>query len=177
MAKLGFISLLFLLEIWQRPLPLVNIPTYSNAPLVYQWLRQQTDVKAIIELPLGRIEEGAIPIGHQVTLPYEEITQDSPLVSETYRVYFAGFHDKKTLNGYSGYVPQSYQDAVAALKSFPDDASIQYLRAQGVSHIVLHQKQLAPNDRNRYSLTTDHPALTHVLATVDGDIVYEIKPY
>jgi len=172
---LFLIGILFLLEIWQRPLPLVKIPTYTDAPLVYQWLRQQPDVKAIIELPIGKIEQGIIPIGQQVMLRYEEITGDSPLAAETYRAYFAGFHNKRTVNGYSGYVAQSYHDAVVNMASFPDNASINYLRSQGVSHIIVHPWQLAQTKRWRYILDPNHPELITKFATLDGDIVYEIK--
>lgn len=173
---LFLIAILFLFEIWQRPMAMVKIPTYSDVPLVYQWLKQQAGVSAIIELPIGKIEQGTIPIGQQVMLRYEDVTEDSPLVSETYRVYFAGFHGKKTVNGYSGYVAQSYQTAVTSMASFPDNASINYLRSQGVSHIVVHPWQLAQEKRGRYVIDPNHPELTTKFATVDGDIVYEIKP-
>lgn len=170
------LGLLFLLEIWQQPLALVKVPTNESVPLAYQWLRQQSDVKAIIELPIEKIENGIIPIDKQVTLLYEEITEDSPLAGETYRVYFAGFHSKKTVNGYSGYVPQSYQDAVANMDSFPSSASINYLRTQGVSHIVVHPWQLTQGKRGQYIIDPNHPELTTKFASVDGDIIYEIKP-
>lgn len=175
-SALFLIGMLFLLEVWQRPLALVKVPTYESVPLVYQWLRQQPDVKAIIELPIEKIENGVILIDKQVTLPYEGLTEDSPLASETYRVYFAGFHGKKTVNGYSGYVPQSYQDAVANMDSFPSSASINYLRTQGVSHIVVHPWQLTQEKRGQYIIDPNHPELTTKFATVDGDIVYEIRP-
>lgn len=169
------IGIVFLFEIWQRPLTLVKVPTYSEAPLVYQWLKQQPEVRSIIELPIGKIEEGRMPIQQQVWLPYEKISEDAPLVAETYRVYFAGFHNKKTVNGYSGYVAQSYQDAIAAVASFPDTASINYLRSQGVSHIIVHPLQARPENRNRYVVPPDHPLLATAFATLDGDIVYEIR--
>ena len=172
---LFLIGMLFLFEVWQRPMSLVQIPTYANIPLVYQWLRQQPDVRAIIELPIGKIEQGIIPIGQQVMLRYEEITGDSPLVAETYRVYFTGFHNKRTVNGYSGYVAQSFHDAVNALSSFPSDTSINYLRAQGISHIIVHPWQLAREKRGQYILDPNHPELITKFATLDGDIVYEIK--
>jgi len=172
---LFLIGILFLFEIWQRPLPLVKIPTYTDAPLVYQWLKQQAGVSAIIELPIGKIEQGIIPIGQQVMLRYEEITGDSPLAAETYRVYFAGYHNKQTVNGYSGYVAQSYHDAVVNMASFPNNASINYLRSQGVSHIIVHPWQLARGERGQYILDPNHPELRTKFATLDGDIVYEIK--
>lgn len=173
---LAGLTLLFLLEIWQNPMTLVGIPSYAKPPLVYQWVRQQQNVKAIIELPIGKIEEGRIPIHEQVTLPYERVTFMSPLVAETYRTYFAGFHGKNTVNGYSGYVPQSFHASVNAMKSFPDPSSVNYLRSQGVSHIIVHLWQLPPEQRNSYIVSQINASLKTVFATLDGDIVYEIIP-
>ena len=175
MATLGFICLIFFLEIWQLPLSLVKVPTYTNVPLIYQWLQQQQNVQAIIELPIGNIETGIIPIDKQVTLRYEDLTGDSPLATETYRVYFAGFHNKKTVNGYSGYVAQSFHDAVDATASFPSSSSIEYLRSQGVSHIIVHPRQLPPEKRGQFIIDPNHPELQVRFSTLDGDIVYEIR--
>lgn len=169
------LAILFLIEVWQRPLRLVEVPTYQNAPLVYQWLRDQPNVRAIVELPIRKIETGNTPIQEQVRLPYDQINEEAPLVTETYRVYFAAFHGKKTVNGYSGYVAQSYNDAVTSLATFPDDSSIEYLRTLGVTHILAHPWQAQPAHRNRYIVPPNHPLLKTVYATSDGDIVYEIR--
>lgn len=169
------LTVLFFIEIWQRPMPLVKVPTYRELPLVYRWLREQSNVRAIVELPIQRIEYGAVPIQQQVGLAYDQINEDAPLVTETYRAYFAGFHGKNTVNGYSGYVAQSYHDAVGALASFPDELSIKYLRDLGVTHVIVHPWQARGQDRNRYILPPNHPSLKTTFATLDGDIVYEIR--
>jgi hypothetical protein len=41
------------------------------------------------------------------------------------------------LNGYSGFIPQSYMRHARALEPFPDAASISYLREVGVTHVVV----------------------------------------
>ena len=39
------------------------------------------------------------------------------------------------INGYSGFTPMSYRGHVAALRGFPDQSSVDYLRKVGVTHV------------------------------------------
>ena len=41
------------------------------------------------------------------------------------------------LNGYSGFAPPSYRRHADALRSFPQQASLDYLRSEGVTHVVV----------------------------------------
>jgi hypothetical protein len=47
-------------------------------------------------------------------------------------------HWKPMLAGYSGFVPPGYVRHAEALRTFPDEASRGYLRALGVTHVVVH---------------------------------------
>ncbi len=46
------------------------------------------------------------------------------------------------LNGYSGFVPESYVRHARALAGFPDETSIDAIRAAGVTHIFVHDRTL-----------------------------------
>lgn len=46
------------------------------------------------------------------------------------------------LNGYSGFIPQSYMSHARALEPFPDAASISYLREVGVTHVVVEGQRM-----------------------------------
>jgi len=48
------------------------------------------------------------------------------------------------LNGYSGFKPASYYEHVKQLASFPDQASIDYLRAAGVTHVIVDGPAMRP---------------------------------
>ena len=48
------------------------------------------------------------------------------------------------LNGYSGFKPASYYEHVQKLASFPDQASIDYLRAAGVTHVIVDGPSMKP---------------------------------
>jgi hypothetical protein len=50
----------------------------------------------------------------------------------------------RMLNGYSGFKPPSYRQHADALASFPDAESIEYLRAQGVTHVLVDGRNMRP---------------------------------
>ena len=41
------------------------------------------------------------------------------------------------MNGYSGFVPQSYLDRIDEVRQFPDEKSIERLRRDGVRYLVV----------------------------------------
>jgi hypothetical protein len=53
-------------------------------------------------------------------------------------------HWKPMLNGYSGFMPDSYRRDYEALRSFPDATSVAALEDRGVTHVFLHLNQYAP---------------------------------
>ena len=53
-------------------------------------------------------------------------------------MYFSLWHWNAMVNGYSGYLPASYEDIVQAIRGFPDDAAFDALRARGVTHITVN---------------------------------------
>ena len=54
-------------------------------------------------------------------------------------------HWRPMLNGYSGFRPGSYNDTYDALARFPDVTSLTALHARGVTHIVVHKRELGAN--------------------------------
>ncbi|MEQ1729230.1 MAG: hypothetical protein ABL982_12715, partial [Vicinamibacterales bacterium] len=48
------------------------------------------------------------------------------------------------LNGYSGFKPASFYEHVKQLASFPDQGSIDYLRAVGVTHVLVDGRNMRP---------------------------------
>ena len=104
------------LESRNRPLDLSELP--ADTPAVYSWLAHQ---------PLGVICE--YPVGH---LQGRVGPQDA-----TY-MYYSTRHWQPMVNGYSGFQPSSYGELLDRLRSFPDDASVAYLRQRQVSLLLVH---------------------------------------
>jgi hypothetical protein len=102
-----------LLEYRVHPLPIVRYPN-ASAPL-YSWLARQPP-GVVAELPL-----------------VEGRTEWEARVS-----YMSTFHWKPLVNGYSGFVPQSYVDRMNALRDFPDDRSLSRLQRDNVRYAVVH---------------------------------------
>jgi hypothetical protein len=53
-------------------------------------------------------------------------------------IYYSTFHERRLVNGISGFMPPDYGDLVMASKRFPDDWSIDLLRRRGAQYAVLH---------------------------------------
>ena len=60
--------------------------------------------------------------------------------------YLARFHGHPLVNGYSGYYPPAYLELLDTLIRFPNEASLDALRARGVRYIVVHEDRYAPAD-------------------------------
>jgi hypothetical protein len=43
------------------------------------------------------------------------------------------------VNGYSGFMPPRYRELADGMRTFPDAAALDRLRAAGVTHIVIHR--------------------------------------
>ena len=52
-------------------------------------------------------------------------------------LYFATWHWTPTVNGYSGYTPQSYERLVDRMQRFPAGESVAYLQSRGVTHVTV----------------------------------------
>jgi len=62
-------------------------------------------------------------------------------------------HWRRMLNGYSGFRPPSYQQSFDAMTRFPADESLIALSALGVTHVVVHQRDMnngVPDTDTRY---------------------------
>ena len=86
----------------------------SVVPEIYKEVKENSDVKAIAVLP--------IDVGPFVTTGY---------------IYWAGYHLKPIVNGYSGYEPPTYANYRSLITQFPDSLSLAKLYGIGVTHIVL----------------------------------------
>jgi hypothetical protein len=99
-----------------RPLDLSELP--KGIPPVYAWLADQPRA-VVCEYPVGNLQGRAGP-------------QDP-----TY-MYYSTRDWQPRVNGYSGFEPPSYRELLDRLRSFPDDASIAYLRQRGVTLLLVH---------------------------------------
>ncbi len=134
-------------ETWQQrrwwPLVAALILVVVNgealrAPVGYTWFDGVPAVYDVLEQ-----EPGAVVVELPFPLPQQWFLNTSYMVNSTR-------HWRPLLNGYSGFRPPSYYRAYEMTRGFPSDASLIGLHELGVTHIVVHQKELnfgAPNAR------------------------------
>jgi hypothetical protein len=97
-----------------------------SPPQVYRWLATQPR-SVVFEVPVVESDElYRIPDGQYM--------------------FYATYHWQPILNGYSGFVPRSYIELLEQVRSFPDDASIEYLKRRGVDVIVIHGSLMEPSE-------------------------------
>jgi hypothetical protein len=60
------------------------------------------------------------------------------------------------LNGYSSFIPARYYREAAALKSFPEGTTLQYLKQLGVTHVIVFIDKLSAP---RLAHVSEHPEL------------------
>ena len=110
------IGLLVVVESRMRPQAFRALP--DEAPAVYAWLASQPP-GVVCEYPVGPLEGRAGP-------------QDA-----TY-MYYSTRHWRPLVNGFSGFLPPSYQELLARLETFPSRDAITYLIDREVTYLLVH---------------------------------------
>jgi hypothetical protein len=119
----GVVLALIAFEASNRAQPLqAGIP--RQAPDVYRILRSAPP-GAVMELPLP---------------PFNSYPGFDPAYQS-----WSLWHWKPLINGYSGYYPRDYLTTIIRMEVFPEDASINRLRAHGVRYIVVHRELYQPD--------------------------------
>lgn len=107
-----------------------------QVPEVYRWLAALGEDVVVLELPFPSTTDG-------------RPNWDIFAYTEGWRVYFSAFHWKHMVNGYSGFLPPGYQAFVEDMLDFPDESSISRLNEIGVTHVILHNDMLNPEQQAR----------------------------
>ena len=158
---------LLLVDLMSVSLPMYTVPLKAEFPAVYTWLKDQPGESPTVELPLANYNPKTFKDG----LQYEETwVQREPL-----RTYLSTLHWKKLLNGYSGFIPSSYYDAVKATADFPSREAIAFLKKEGIKFIIVHGNEMDPATLQRvfdYSLENKD---MQPLKVFGSDYVYRIR--
>ena len=113
-ARQGLIAaaaVLIAIEAWPA---LPRVPVWKDPPPVYEALRGRSDV-VLAEFPV-----------------------DENAVFNTPFMYFSIWHWQRSVNGYSGYVPESYDALTPDLVEFPRGDTVAALRRHGVTHVTVN---------------------------------------
>jgi hypothetical protein len=138
-STVAFVAAVMLLAVDLRPI-LTLQPVWREPPAVYAALDPSKTVLA------------EFPIPHD---PYE-------FAFNTSYMYFSIWHGVGLVNGYSGFLPPSYEELAKGLAHFPDDRSVGLLRARGVTHVSLNCTLYRDDCSPRLYAFDNHPALRRV---------------
>jgi hypothetical protein len=134
-------------------LPSQALAAEASFPAVYRYLRDERQVRAVLELPLLRPSR------------------------ESRYMYYSTLHWKPLANGYSGYTPDSYEELRGTIPVLPDGPGFHLLRRQGISHLVVHLAGLAGRKVREQLPAWESAALNREVTRVFAagtDVVYEL---
>ncbi len=116
-AFAGLVVAVTLAELAPLPLTWQPVPADAAMPAAYAWIAARSDVRAVLELPMGDI------------------------FSEVAAMHRASRHWKPIVNGYSGYRPPQYLEIFRALGGGafrpPAPPILARLRGWGVTHLLV----------------------------------------
>ena len=159
-ALLIVVALLVLLtgEMMSHNIPTPLVPSSkAEWPAVYRWMATREGDAPTVVLPLGTIN----------TLSATQL--------EPWRVYYNTANWKKMVNGYSGYTPKSYLEAMVATSGFPSETSLEFLRNLKVEYVIVEGDKY---DRLTVEKTLDwakQDSRFHLEKVFDHDYVFQLR--
>lgn len=131
-AWVGIALVLFLnLEYLSIPQRIRFVPVKNDIPPTYHWLSERSRDATIVELPFHY-----------------------PISKDAIYMYFSIFHQKKMVNGYSGFIPPAILYIRKMFLAFPSWACLDILRALGVDYVILHKKMWREQEAERMLKST-----------------------
>ena len=132
--------------------PLDVAPFSTRPPAADRWLADQPTPFVVAEVPASGAPR-----------------------DQTRSMLHAMVHWQKTVHGYSGLEPPRHMELYAAMRAFPDAASIEHLRSFGVTYVVIHIDRYPPDRWSAIdSQLSGHPALEQVFQE-QRSRVYRLK--
>ncbi|HEX6162052.1 MAG TPA: hypothetical protein VFZ31_01715 [Vicinamibacterales bacterium] len=150
-------AVLLLIELRTRLDRWLTLP--EPPPQVYRWLQMQPK-SVVAEVPFARADEL-----HQI---YDGLY-----------MFNSTYHWQPLVNGYSGFFPPTFVELAESTRSFPDDASIAYLKRRGVDLIVIHgQFMTAEQFGDMTAVLLERPdieAMAQFDEPMGSDVVFRLR--
>lgn len=150
-------ALLLLLEYRTRMEAWLELP--RRPAEVYRWLATQPRA-VIAEFPFAR--------AHRLHS-----------IGDGLYMFNSTWHWQPTVNGYSGFYPDSFIDLSQRLATFPDDQSIAALKERGVELMVIHGGMMSPEEFGEMTSALlarpDIEAMARFDAPLGPDAVFRVR--
>jgi hypothetical protein len=139
-------------EAWSAP---ILTRPFSGVPRIYDQLRDLPDPVVLVEMPFW---------------PPEAFFQNGEYVLN------ATAHWRPLMNGYSGYLPQSYRDRAPFFWYFPQARALDRLKPEGATHVMVHLERWAPHERPEVEQALrDQNLLTLIATDSQGRRLYRVE--
>lgn len=126
---------------------------------VYRWLATQPR-SVVLEVPVARADR-------------------LHSISDGLYMFNSTWHWQPILNGYSGFFPRSFIELAERTRTFPDDASIDYLRQREVDLIVIHGSLMTAEEFGDMSAALlarrDMQAMAQFEEHMGADVVFRLR--
>ena len=154
----GILAALLLIEVCPRQVSWDELEEEDDFPDVTQWIADQPDIHAVLEIPLT---DPSLPAPYLVNVSY---------------MYYSTLHWKPLVNGYSAHAPQAVEWlSQRCCWPAPDAATLARLRLWGVTHILIHRSELPLSQRQELE-RWEATGQAERLYAGGGDRVYRIRP-
>jgi hypothetical protein len=152
------LAALLLLEVCPRQVGWDELEEEDDFPDVTQWIADQPDIRAVLEIPLT---DPSLPAPYLMNVSY---------------MYYSTLHWKPLVNGYSAHSPLA-ADWLSQRCCWPapDAETLARLRLWGVTHILIHRSELPLWQRQELERWEATGQAERVYAG-GGDRVYRIRP-
>jgi hypothetical protein len=84
-------------------------------------------------------------------------------------------HWRPLLNGYSGYLPQSYRKNAQVFWFFPEEHAIQAMRRAGATHVMIHPEGFGNTVDDMWRKVAASPYLERIAMTPNGPALYRLR--
>ena len=113
-------------------------------------------------------EPGRVVLVEQPFYPPEGIFENAEYVLNSTA------HWRPLMNGYSGFIPQSYREYVKTFWFFPRDHAIEAMRRAGVSHVIVHLKRFGADAADVEDALQKSPYFERIAVGSQGIALYRL---
>jgi hypothetical protein len=114
---------------------------FDGIPAIYSLLAQEPGRVVLVEVPF---------------YPAQAFFENGPYVLNSTA------HWRPLMNGYSGYVPQTYREYASSFWYFPRDYAIDAMRKAGATHVMIHPDKFGPDAEEMWRAVEASPYLERI---------------
>jgi hypothetical protein len=125
---------------------------FEGIPAIYSLLAHEPGPVVLVEVPF---------------YPAQAFFENGPYVLNSTA------HWRPLMNGYSGYVPETYRRYAAQFWYFPRDYAIDAMRNAGATHVMIHPEKFGPEVDDMWRAVEASPYLERI-ALSPGGVLYRL---